>query len=653
LHLGRESIKIDLMEITSKVQELLYKAIAAEFGQRAVKLEQITIEHPADQSHGDYSSNIALKLKLDNLNPFDLATKIVNAARKLGLPEWLGKIDVVAPGFINLWLSEEYLSNQIKEVLSQGGSYGQNDSLKNKKILLEHTSPNPQTTIMLGHLRNNFLGMAVSRILEASGAKVTKDCVVNDRGIHLCRAMLGYLIFARKGEISLKSLENFREIESEQIAKMIANLNWQELLGSWQVKPKDWLTGKDLKLKPDHANLIWYVLGSKAYELSEEIQNQAKEMLMTWESKDKGVRILWQQIMDWSKQGYKETYEKIGSQHDYVWYESDHYQEGKDIVEEGLKKNVFRISEGAVVTDLERYGLTDNVVQKTDGTALYLTQDLALTRLKTKKFPSDLYIWDIGQEQDYYFKQLFAICEQLGIGKKEKFYHLSYALINFKGGGKMATRQGNVVMADEILAELEKKAGEIIKNSNQELRGKMVVAEQKNLTKVVALAGIKYSLLKFSRETTMYFDAEESLSLDGDSGPYLQYVYARCQSVLAKSKLSNLPADALPEAAASLQTGTHQALQAGYQINPEEMTLMRAIYKYPEVILKAAETYSPNIICNYLFDLAQKFNNLYNQHSILQSDSETRKMRLGLTAATSQIIKNGLNLLGIETPERM
>jgi arginyl-tRNA synthetase len=624
------------MEMTSKVQELLYKAIATEFGQRAIKQEQINIEHPADQSHGDYSSNISLKLKIDNLSPFDLANRIANAVRKLGLPEWLGKIEVVAPGFINFSLSEDYLNKQISEVLLQKEKYGQNDSLKNKKILLEHTSPNPQTTIMLGHLRNNFLGMTVSRILESSGAKVTKDCVVNDRGIHLCRAMLGYLIFAKKGALSQKQLENFREITSEQIAKTIANLKWQDLLIAWQVKPKDWLTSNDLDLKPDHANLIWYVLGSKAYELFEDIQNQAKEMLIAWENNDKGVRKLWQQIMDWSKEGYKQTYARIGSVHDHVWYESDHYELGKDIVEEGLKKDVFQHSEGAVVTDLARYNLPDTVVQKKDGTALYLTQDLALTRLKTQKFPSDLYIWDIGSEQNLYFQQLFAVCEQLGIGKKEKFFHLSYALINFKGGGKMATRQGNVVTADEILVEMENKASNIIKNSNQELRGKMSVKEQKELAMAVALAGLKYSLLKYARETTMFFDPEESLSLDGDSGPYLQYVYARCRSVLKKSGEANF-----------------QVPSTNFQFNSEELSLMRKIYRYSEVVLKAAETYSPNLICNYLFDLAQKYNNLYNQHSILQSDKEVREMRLGLTQATAQIIKNGLNLLGIETPERM
>ena len=624
------------MKVTSIIADLLYKAITTEFGKRAIKLEQISLEHPADQFHGDYSSNIALKVKIENLNPFDLANRIVNAVRKLGLPEWLGKIEVIAPGFINLSLSEGYLIGQVEEVLSEKEKFGQNESLKNKKILLEHTSPNPQTTIMLGHLRNNFLGMAISRILETSGAKVTKDCVVNDRGIHLCRAMLGYLIFGHKETLSLKRLENFREIESEQIAKTIANLNWQDLLTAWQDKPKNWFTGKDLKLKPDHANLIWYVLGSKAYELSENIQNQAKEMLLAWEKNDRGVRKLWRQIMDWSKDGYKQTYVNIGSLHDHVWYESDHYELGKDIVEEGLKKNVFQYSEGALVTDLARYQLPDTIVQKKDGTALYLTQDLALTKLKTKNFPSDLYIWDIGSEQNLYFKQLFAVCEQLGIGKREKFFHLSYALINFKGGGKMATRQGNVVTADEILEEMESKATKLIKSSNQELRGKMTAKEQGDLAKVVALAGVKYNLLKYARETTIFFDPEESLSLDGDSGPYLQYVFARCQSVLKKSGEANF-----------------QVPSTNFQYNNEELLLMRRLYQYPEVILKATQSYSPNLICNYLFDLAQKYNNLYNQHSILQSDNETRKMRLGLTAATAQIIKNGLNLLGIETPERM
>lgn len=632
------------MSMTSKIAELIYQAIASEFGQKEVKLEEIKIEHPKDFSHGDYSSNIALKLKLNNLGSFDLANQIVTGIRKKGLPLWLGKIDVVAPGFINFWLSEECLSACLTEVLSQEKNYGQNETLKNKKILLEHTSPNPQTTIMLGHLRNNFLGMAVSRLLGEGGAIVIKDCVVNDRGIHLCRAMIGYLIFARKGNISLKNLENFREITSEQIAKTIANFSWFDALTLWADKPKSWLTGKDLKLKPDHANLIWYVLGSKAYELSEEIQNQAREMLIAWEKKDKLVRQLWKQIMDWSKEGYKETYQKIGSQHDHVWYESDHYEEGKDIVEEGLKKNVFQHSEGAIVTDLSRFQLPDTVVQKKDGTALYLTQDLALTRLKTKKFPSDLYLWDIGSEQDLYFKQLFAICEQLKIAKKEKLFHLSYALINFKGAGKMATRQGNVVTADEILDEMEERALKIIKNSNQELRGKMTWTEQKKLAQMVALAGLKYSLLKYARETTIYFDAEESLSLEGDSGPYLQYTFARAQSVLAKSKNQKLNIKMIP----SINSG-----QAEQNLNEEEMFLMRTIYKYPEVILNAAETYSPNLVCNYLFDLAQKFNNLYNQHSILQSDNEQRQLRLTLTKTTAQIIKNGLTLLGIDTPLKM
>lgn len=665
----------DKQNLNYQIRLFLWQALK-KIGEGKIKIdfEKVSLEHPELSEHGDYASGVALQLfsqfKDQYPNPLDFAEAIVNAWRQQGLPEFVGKIEVVKPGFINIWLSQDYLISQTLEVLKKKEKFGANNVLKKKKILLEHTSPNPQTTIMLGHLRNNFLGMTSARFLEFLGAKVVKDCVVNDRGVHVCRALWGYLVFAdKKSGLTKTQLKNFKEITNKQIKQIIAKKNWQELLKTWLNKKSGWLTYQDLNLKPDHANLRWYVLGSRAYELSERVKKQVGEMLVAWEkeaenyssprrAKKGEILVLWRQLLSWSATGYAQTYRQVGSVHDYVWYESDHFKEGKEIVKLGLKKGVFRQSEGAVVTNLSDYNLSDTVVQKADGTALYITQDLALTKLKCQRFPSDLYIWCIGEEQSLYFKQLFAVCEQLGIAKREKLFHLSYALINFKGGGKMATRKGDVVMADEVLEELKSRALEIIKSSNQELRGKMKAGQLEELAEKVAVGALKYSLLKFSRDTTIYFDINESLALEGNSGPYLQYTYARTQSVIRKSNIQN----------SKLQINSKFKIQNS-KLNSEEIALLRTIYKFPEVIMEVAENFAPNLLCNYLFDLAGKFNFFYNKWPILKPKKETeekminqeetegveatRHFRLALTAAVGQVIKNGLWLLGIETPERM
>lgn len=600
--------------------------------------KDLEFEHPANPEHGDYSTNIALLVKKKDFpTPFDLANKIVNTFRSLGLPEYIAKIKVEGPGFINIWLKNELLVNHLLRVLKEKDRYG-SSSLDKRKILLEHTSPNPQTTIMLGHLRNNFLGMAMANILEFLGAKVTKDCIVNDRGIHMSRAIWGYLVFGQKGKGLKKSqLLNFKKISNTQIKKIATKADWRELIDTWGKKKSDWWQPEELGLKSDHTNLIWYVLGSRAYGLSEKVKSQVGELLVDWEKEDKAVWQIWRQILNWSVRGYEDTYKRIGSVHDFVWYESKLYKKGKELVSKGLKKGVFRKSEGAIVSNLEKYGLPDTILIKSDGTAVYHVFDINLTLQKQTRFPSDLYIWDIGVEQTLYLKQLFAMCEQLGIGKREGYFHLAYDLINFKGGKKMSTRKGEIVKGDEILDELHQRALEIIKSSNQALRGKLTKKQLEQLAETVAVGAIKYSLLKFSRETTIQFDIDESLALEGNSGPYLQYTYARCQSVLRKAETKGIPlSEELP------------------QLEIEEVALLRTIYKFPEVIQEAGENFAPNLICNFLFDLAQKYNLFYNKQPILKAESEELKnFRLALTMTVGQVIKNGLYLLGIETPEKM
>ncbi|MBU1127052.1 arginine--tRNA ligase, partial [Patescibacteria group bacterium] len=504
-----------------------------------------------------------------------------------------------------------------------------------KKILLEHTSPNPQTTIMLGHLRNNFLGMAVSRILEFSGAEVKKDCIVNDRGIHLSKALWGYLVFAKKGVLKESELLEFKKISDKRLGRIVKKVEWENILEKWSAKRKGWLTPSDLNLKPDHTNLIWYVLGSRAYESYKNVKSQISEMLVSWEEKNKKIIDLWEQIMEWSREGYEKTYKRIGSEHDWFWKESDHFQKGKEIIEKGLKKGVFKKSEGAVVTDLAKYSLSDTIVSKSDGTALYITQDIALTELKKQKFPSDLYIWDVGSEQKLYLKQLFAVCEQLGIGKRDQFFHLDYALINFKGKAKMSTRKGDVVKADEVLDLLKTRAKAIIKSSNQDLRAKLKKSGLEKLAEDVSLGAVKYSLLKHGRNTVMQFDIDESLELEGNSASYIQYTFARACSVLEKAKEKDFTNFSLEE------------------LEEEELDLLRVFYKFGEVVEEASRSYAVSLICNFLFDLAQKYNIFYTNCPILESSQTLKKRRLALTGAASQIIKNGLTLLGIKALEKM
>ena len=614
--------------------------VIADSIRKVSQIEEINVEIPEIESHGDYSSNVAMQVASSHKkDPQEVAQELViKLNEEVQLKEFIEKIDIAHPGFINFWVKDIYLLDNLNKIIKKKDKYGSSNLLEGKTISLEHTSPNPQTTIMLGHLRNNFLGMSVSKLLGFQGAKVIKDAIVNDRGIHISRSLFGYLVFAnKKTGLSIDELINYKEIPEEKILSMAERSDWRDLLYQWVDNKLSWLVPQDLSLKPDHANLIWYVLGSKSFKKSEVVESQVKEILLAWEAEDEKVWDIWRTVLNWSDTGYIETYKRIGSEHDWVWYESELYKGGKEMVLRGLEKGIFQKSKGAIVTNLKKYGLPDNVVIKSDGTSTYIVFDLNLTANKIDKYKADKYIWTIGAEQSLYFKQMFAVCEQLGLGKLEDFYHLSYALINFKGGGKMATREGSVVPADDVLNQLEEKARGIIENTNSDLRGKLSEEEKQELVKKVALGAIKYSLLKYARETTVFYDLDESISLEGNSGPYIQYTYTRTLSVLLK---------------AGKDTSEYRKDDVkANNLNEEELSIMRLLQHFPEVVAKAQESYSPNFIANYVFDLAHKYNAFYNKHKIIGSQEED--FRLLLTAATGQVIKTGLNLLGILAPSKM
>jgi arginyl-tRNA synthetase len=591
----REDIKLTLQKVLDELQ---------------IKEVKIELEHPAELTHGDYSTNIALvSAKLLKKNPRQLAEEIAKMWEKTGLPASVEKIEVAGAGFINIWLNSQTLSKEIDRVITLGKQYGQGESRKGQTFLLEHTSPNTNKSLHVGHVRNNVTGMAIARILQFAGAKVILDCLFNDRGIHICKAMWAYLKKDRMGE------------------------PWREVLEDWFNNQGEWPSPKSENLKPDKFVEEYYSLGVRVEDEGEN-RREMEEMLIAWEAKDPLVRTLWKTLNDWFYEGVSQSFERLGSHHDHYWYESQFYEQAKELVAEGLSKGVFRkLADGAVLTDLEKEGLSDTIVQRADGTSMYFTQDIYLTKQKTEKFLADKYIWLVGPEQQLHLKQVFTVAEQLGISRREKFLHLWYGYVFLKGKGKMSSRAGTVVTADSLMDEARDYALKLIQGGVGV--GQLASGEDKVIAEAVGLGAIKYALLKLTRTQDINFDWEESISLKGNSGPYLQYTYARTQSILRKSEEK--------EAGSTNLTG--------FDVSAEEQVLLRTVYRFPEVTAEAAEEFAPNAICNYLFDLSQKFNLFYDKHRIIGSDKEY--FRLQLTKAVGQILQNGLELLGIEALERM
>jgi len=554
------------------------------------------VEHPENEEFGDYSTNAAMVLsKTLKKSPMELAQVIANSV-KIRPP--ILKVEVRNPGFINVWLREESLAEALIKVIIQGDEYGKSKAGKGKNWLIEHTSPNPNKAMHLGHLRNNVFGMALSNIWEFMGIKVIRDCIDNNRGIAIAKLMWGYLKFAKKDENTLSDVTYWRKHKNE------------------------WITLKDLKIRPDRFVDDLYFKGSRDFEEFEESEDIVRAMVAKWEQGDMSILELWKTVLEFSYKGQNLTLKRLNSKWDKVWRESDHYKMGKELVLRGVKKRVFKkLDDGAILSNLKKYHLPDTILIKRDGTSLYITQDIALTKLKKETFSPDKMFWVIGPEQGLALKQLFAICEQLGIGKMEEFTHLSYGYMRIKGGARMSSRLGNVVYIDELI-DLAK--GEVLKKTSDE-----AIAEK------VAVSAVKYSMLKVGRTTNTAFDFEKSLSFEGDSGPYLQYTYARCESVLKKIKKLDKDCGVM-------------------KFNEEERRILRHIYKFSEVVGKAGFEYSPNFVALFLFELAKRFNGFYNSHSILEASSENKKQFRGLiTKATAQTIKNGILLLGIEPLERM
>lgn len=501
----------------------------------------------------------------------------------------LSRVENTGP-YVNFFLDQNiWFKSVLEEILKQKQDFGQLDLGQGKKILIEYSAPNTNKPQHLGHLRNDFLGWSLSNLLSFAGFKVNKVNLINDRGVHICKSMLAYQKWGQD-----------QTPESE-------------------------------KIKGDHLVGKYYVLFEEKVKQNPALIDQARDLLKKWEQGDPATLALWQKMNQWAIKGLEKTYQKIGIDFDHVYYESDIYNSGKKIILAALKKGLcYQREDGAVEIDLTKDGLDKKVLIRSDGTSVYVTQDIGLAKLKQKQFKPDRSIYVVGSEQDYHFKVLFRVLEIFGFKWAKTCYHLSYGLISLPEG-KMKSREGTVVEADDIISEMEQLAKSEILNRNSSLSP----VEVSRRAEIIALGALKFFLLKFTPVQNIHFRPKESISFEGDTGPYVQYTYARIQSILRKN---------------------NQALKKiNYRVlgQVEEIELLKLLFMYPEIIRKSVDHYNPAYLANYCLKLSQKFNEFYHQHRVLQAKSDLKNARLVLISGVGQVIKNSLNLLGIRILEEM
>ena len=590
--------------IEQRLKDLIKEALS----KLELQADAVALEHPVDLSMGDYSTNVAMALaKSAGMNPRELAEKIVaelDVLQQAQNESHISKIQVAGPGFINFYLSKEFFVESVKEII-EDKKKTISDIARGQTWAVEYASPNPNKAMHLGHLRNVLTGISVCRILEANGAKVIREMVDNNRGIAISKLMWGYLVSARKD------------------GKRVEDIN------NWYDHQDEWQNPGDLNINPDRFVDELYVKGASECKDNPEIDQKVRDLVIKWEAKDPIVWSLWERVLSYAYAGQKTTLDRLGAKFDFVWHEHEHYEEGKKFVEQGLSDGIFKKTEdGAVVTSLDKYNMPDTIVVKRDGTALYITQDIALTDLKKKTHKADKMIWIIGPEQSLAMAQMFAVCEQLGIGKREEFVHLPYGYMSIKGQGKMSSRSGNVIYIDDILDEAKSGVKDL-------MQGRVPESDLDHAAEQIGFAAIAFGILKSSRLSNSAFDLEHALRLDGDTGPYLQYAAVRAGAILEKAKESNI----IPNTNAS----------NGWQIT----SLEKYLYRFPEVVIRSCESLEPHHIATYLIELARTFNAFYANTQIVAVGDETAPYKVALTAAFSRVMKNGLWLLGIEAPEKM
>ena len=519
----------------------------------------------------------------------------------------------VIKGFLNLTVACGCWIDLLNEINAQP-EYGFTKATENSPlVMIEYSSPNTNKPLHLGHVRNNLLGYSLSKIMEANGNKVVKTNIVNDRGIHICKSMLAWQKWGNG-------------ITPEKAGK-----KGDHLIGDFYVLFSN-------KLKEETAALEAKGMTKEEAEAASPLMQEAREMLRKWEAGDPEVRSLWKMMNDWVYAGFDESYKMMGVSFDKIYYESETYLVGKSKVLEGLKKGIFyRREDGSVWADLRNEGLDEKLLLRADGTSVYMTQDIGTAKLRFDDYPINKMIYVVGNEQNYHFQVLSILLDKLGFEFGKGLVHFSYGMVELPEG-KMKSREGTVVDADDLMEEMINTAREI----SQEL-GKLdglTHEEAEDIARMVGLGSLKYFILKVDPRKNMTFNPKESIDFNGNTGPFIQYTYARICSVLRKAVEQGI---VLPA-----------ALPTNFEISEKEEGLIQLLANFKAIVKEAGETYSPALIANYTYDLVKEYNQFYHDFSILHEDNEQLKVfRLVLSANVAKIVKEGMGLLGIEVPERM
>ncbi|WP_297974825.1 arginine--tRNA ligase [uncultured Capnocytophaga sp.] len=580
------------------------KAIAEHYGQQ---IENIEIQLTRKEFEGDYTLVLFPLLKLIKAKPEQIGEVLGSY-----LTKHVAEVTAynVVKGFLNLSIADSYFLSFFGEIATQE-RYGTTPvTAESPAMIVEYSSPNTNKPLHLGHIRNNLLGFAMAKILEATGKRVYKTQIINDRGIHICKSMVAWQRFG-KGETPEST-----------------GMKGDKLVGKYYVL-------FDKAYKEEIAQLIAEGKSKEVAEREAPIFLEAQQMLRLWEQGDADTLALWKQMNQWVYDGFEVTYRNLGVSFDRNYYESETYLLGKDIVQRGLEQGVFyRKEDGSVWIDLTADGLDEKLVLRSDGTSVYITQDFgtAIKRIE-EDFPKvEGMIYTVGNEQDYHFKVLFLILQKLGFAWAKNLYHLSYGMVELPNG-KMKSREGTVVDADDLMEEMVQVAEEL----SQEL-GKLdgyTQQQKQQLYRVIGLGALKYYILKVDPKKKIAFNPQESIDFQGNTGPFIQYTYARIQSILRKA-------------------GELPALPTTGELHAKEKELIKQLSLFASVVQQAADTYSPALIANYVYELVKEFNSFYQNVSILgEEDPIKRALRIHLSRKVGEVIATGFDLLGIEVPERM
>ena len=605
--------------MTDQIVKAVEAGIMEMYGQSAPQ-GSVVLQETREGFEGELTLVVFPFLRISRKKPEDTAQDL-GQYLVANLPGVVRGFNVVK-GFLNLSIQPACWISLLQDIW-HNPRYGFTPVTESSPlVMIEYSSPNTNKPLHLGHVRNNLLGWALANIMEANGNKVVKTNIVNDRGIHICKSMLAWLRWGN-GETPQSS-----------------GKKGDHLIGDYYVAFDKHYREEVKELKAQ------YMAGGMAEKQAEEKAKQeaplireAHEMLVKWEQGDAEVRALWKKMNEWVYEGFDETYKALGVSFDKIYYESQTYLEGKEKVEEGLRKGFFyRRPDGSVWADLTKEGLDEKLLLRSDGTSVYMTQDIGTVKLRFQDFPIDKMIYVVGNEQNYHFQVLSILLDKLGFKWGKDLVHFSYGMVELPNG-KMKSREGTVVDADDLIESMVENAAQMSADKVNRLEN-ITPEEAHEIARRVGLGALKYFILKVDARKNMLFNPEESIDFNGNTGPFIQYTYARIRSILRKAEAegTQVPAE-LPLTA---------------ELTAKEISLIQHLQGFAAVVRQAGNDYNPSAIANYCYELVKEYNQFYHDLSVLREPDQDKKVfRLALSAAVSQVVKNGMGLLGIEVPERM